>query len=150
MKRMSFCSLVILGLIALAPPARSQEVGALVERIVQPLIDGKKNVGISVGVIIDGERHTYGLGRISMDDPQAPDSDTVYEIGSNTKVFTALAAVILSEEGKLKLDRPIAAQSGGVIPMPSEGVGTVHAALVRRGASHLAMTVGGPARHADG
>ncbi len=61
-----------------------------IDRVIQPLIDADKNVGISVGVIRGEDKAVFGYGRVNFDSDRRPDGDTIYEIGSITKVFTAL------------------------------------------------------------
>jgi CubicO group peptidase (beta-lactamase class C family) len=51
------------------------------------------------------ELRVYGTADLENDVPVTV--DTVFELGSLTKQFTAVAAMILVEEGKLKLDEPI-------------------------------------------
>lgn len=48
-----------------------------------------------------------------LDDGRAPDGDTVFEIGSLTKTFTATLLAQEVEAGRLKLDTPIADLLGG-------------------------------------
>lgn len=65
--------------------------------------------GVALGVLHDGAEHTAGLGVTNADHPLAVDADTLFQVGSITKTFTALAAVRLVEDGKLDLDRPVRA-----------------------------------------
>jgi D-alanyl-D-alanine carboxypeptidase len=65
---------------------------------------------LSVAVVKDGKIETargYGLANIELNVPAT--KDTVYEIGSITKQFTATLAMMLVEDGKLKLDDKISA-----------------------------------------
>jgi len=54
---------------------------------------------MSVGVIHGGETRTSFYGETRLGSGQSPDGNTLYEIGSITKVFTALvlADMVLSE-----------------------------------------------------
>jgi len=54
----------------------------------------------------------YGSANIEWEVPASP--ETVYEIASVTKLFTALATMMLVEEGALDLDAPIARYIEGV------------------------------------
>jgi serine-type D-Ala-D-Ala carboxypeptidase/endopeptidase len=49
-----------------------------------------RRVGLVVGCLQDGERRVVGHGRVRLDGPDVPDGGTIFEIGSITKVFTAL------------------------------------------------------------
>ena len=65
--------------------------------------------GLVYGVLLDGELvHTYSQGtRIAGSDAPV-DADTVFRIASMSKSFAALAAVMLRDAGKLRLDDPAA------------------------------------------
>lgn len=64
--------------------------------------------GLALGVLQNGETLLCtGLGE--RDETGAPwDGDTLFEIGSCTKAFTAAVAMILQERGVLDLDAPVA------------------------------------------
>ena len=65
--------------------------------------------GFVYGVVIDGELVATGAGgtlRVGEDAP--PDADSVFRIASMTKSFTAAAVLLLRDEGRLRLDDPVA------------------------------------------
>jgi D-alanyl-D-alanine-carboxypeptidase/D-alanyl-D-alanine-endopeptidase len=53
------------------------------------------------------ERWVVGYGRLSATDQRVPDGDTVFEIGSITKVFTGILLAQAVINGEVKLDDPI-------------------------------------------
>ncbi len=62
----------------------------------------------SVAVVRDSQiikAKGYGLANVELNVPAT--KDTVYEIGSMTKQFTATAIMMLAEEGKVSLDDPV-------------------------------------------
>ena len=63
--------------------------------------------GISVGLINEEGVKTFNFGEIKKGSGIEPTSDTIYEIGSMTKTFTAILTVKLQEEGLLSLNDPI-------------------------------------------
>ena len=63
--------------------------------------------GVAVGILLDGQEHTVGFGVTSIEHPLAVDADTLMQIGSITKTFTATAAMRLVEAGAVALDEPI-------------------------------------------
>ncbi|QPC84616.1 beta-lactamase family protein [Phototrophicus methaneseepsis] len=63
--------------------------------------------GAVVGITIDGETFTHGSGITSAINPLEIDEDTLFQIGSITKTFTATAMMRLVEDGKLDLNAPI-------------------------------------------
>jgi CubicO group peptidase (beta-lactamase class C family) len=63
--------------------------------------------GVAVGVLRDGtrEQHGYGLASIETEQPARP--DTLFQVGSTAKVYTATLIMQLVDDGKLALDVPI-------------------------------------------
>ena len=55
-----------------------------------------------------GALDVFGAGTQAMDSAKAVDGDTIWRLYSMTKPITGMAAMILIEEGRLKLDQPIA------------------------------------------
>ncbi|HYL41542.1 MAG TPA: serine hydrolase domain-containing protein [Candidatus Binatus sp.] len=65
--------------------------------------------GVAYGLIVDGQlRHARGLGTAVVGEDRGPDVDTVFRIASMTKSFTAATVLALRDEGRLRLDDPIA------------------------------------------
>ena len=53
-----------------------------------------------VGVIdLEQNKSIYSFGRKSFDSPEPPDANTVFEIGSITKTFTAILAADMFAKG---------------------------------------------------
>jgi CubicO group peptidase (beta-lactamase class C family) len=66
--------------------------------------------GMAWGVVRDGELvHTGGAGTALVSEDRVPDADTVFRIASMTKSFTAATLLLLRDEGRLRLDDPVAA-----------------------------------------
>jgi len=79
-----------------------------VDEYVQVEMKKRKIPGLALVVIKNGEvamMKGYGLANLDHDVPVT--ADTVFELASVTKQFTATAIMLLVEEGKLKLDDPI-------------------------------------------
>jgi len=81
---------------------------------VQPYIDSGTIVGMSVGIILQGERQSQGYGvkrrsnaENTTDQSSVPDSKTVYEIGSVSKTFTGLILADAVIARRVRLDQPI-------------------------------------------
>lgn len=76
------------------------------ERITATALEDRV-VGCAIAVV-DGDRVEHlGHGRRSRDDSDQPDEHTVFEIGSATKVFTALLLAEMVERGEVGLDDPL-------------------------------------------
>ena len=78
-----------------------------VEKIIKDHVTKGSSPGISVGVFHGEDVQTYNFGEIKKRSNILPTSDTVYEIGSVTKPFTAILAAVLEDEGFFSLDDPI-------------------------------------------
>ena len=64
--------------------------------------------GASLAIVRDGRTiKAQGYGFANLELKAAATKDTVYEIGSNTKQFTAAAIMMLVEQGKVRLEDPI-------------------------------------------
>jgi serine-type D-Ala-D-Ala carboxypeptidase/endopeptidase len=66
-----------------------------------------RSVGVAVGVLRDGQAWTIGTGSAGPGRPTPPVADTIFEIGSLTKVFTATILAAMAEEGVVGLDDPV-------------------------------------------
>jgi CubicO group peptidase (beta-lactamase class C family) len=78
---------------------------AEIDQLAQKAIDGFGIPGVAIAIIKDGKViHSKGYGVCSLQRSQKVDENTVFEIASNTKAFTAAAVGILVDEGKLSWD----------------------------------------------
>lgn len=63
--------------------------------------------GATVGVWADGREIFASHGVTSLDNPLPVDKDTLFQLGSTTKTFTATALMRLVADGRLDLDAPV-------------------------------------------
>jgi serine-type D-Ala-D-Ala carboxypeptidase/endopeptidase len=92
---------------------------AEIRQILIDRIDAQKQgVGIVVGVVGPTGRHVVVHGRLAKDDPRPLDGDTVFEIGSVTKVFTSLLLIDMAKRGELALTDPVAKVLPAGVKMP--------------------------------
>ena len=79
------------------------------EEYAKQLLEKGKIIGASVGLAENGELSYFqGFGLTdNTDDAQAVTADTVFGIGSVTKVFTCVAIMQLQEAGKLSVHDPV-------------------------------------------
>ncbi len=87
--------------------------------LVERIDEEKRSVGIVVGVVEPGSRRVVGYGRFGADDPREPDGDTVFEIGSITKVFTSIVLADLVAQGALEFDTPVQRLLGPGVQIPA-------------------------------
>lgn len=67
----------------------------------------KRGVGMAVGVVTPGRTRFVSWGRERLSDDQPVTPDTVFEIGSITKVFTALLLANMTRRGEVALEDPV-------------------------------------------
>ena len=63
--------------------------------------------GVALGIVSEGREFMRGFGVTNVRHPLPVDENTLFQIGSTTKTFTATAVMRLVEAGKLALDQPI-------------------------------------------
>jgi CubicO group peptidase (beta-lactamase class C family) len=63
--------------------------------------------GVALGLIHGQQTYTAGFGVTNLENPLPVDPGTLFQVGSITKTFTALAAMRLVERGRLDLDAPL-------------------------------------------
>ena len=65
-------------------------------------------VGLSIGIYENGRRHFYNFGTVQIDGNRIPTKDTVYEIGTLTKVFSGQLLARAVVEGRASLNDEVA------------------------------------------
>ena len=78
-----------------------------IKAMIKTAVDSKRSKSIIIGIIDSNGRKIFSEGIISDNDPRLPDSNTIYEIGSITKVFTSLILADMSLKQQLSLQDPI-------------------------------------------
>jgi CubicO group peptidase (beta-lactamase class C family) len=103
MKPLAVASLLACALRAQAPS--DAEIRAMLADRIDTL---HRNVGISVGVIDANGRRFVNYGTFGGKDRRPVGRDTVFEIGSITKVFTSVLLSDMVQKGEVSLDDPVA------------------------------------------
>lgn len=89
-------------------PARSwSKTNQDLDRFVKREISRTGVPGVAVGIFHRGRRFTNGYGVTNVDHPLPVTSDTLFQIGSTTKTYTATAIMQLVDKGKVDLDVPV-------------------------------------------
>ncbi|MBW2526851.1 MAG: serine hydrolase [Deltaproteobacteria bacterium] len=79
-----------------------------VDELAVPLIEAGWTAGMVVGLIdASGTMEIYGYGTTDLADGSVPDEGTLFEIGSISKTFTALALALAVADGAVSLDQPV-------------------------------------------
>ena len=61
----------------------------------------------AIGVLHDGHLAEFAVGVRSVETREPATTDTIYQCGSMTKTWTALAFMQLVDEGNIDLDEPV-------------------------------------------
>ena len=76
-----------------------------VDRFAREYLSDAKNVGLVIGMLQQGEQRVFAFGRVGSGDGDAkPDGDTVFEIASVGKTFTATMLAEMHLAGELSWD----------------------------------------------
>lgn len=119
---------------SVSPPDRPSD--AEIAKILAERIDAQRqSVGIVVGVLEPAGRRVISHGSATKGEARRLDGDTVFEIGSITKVFTALLLADAVERGDVALSDPVAKFLPTTVRVPERG---------------RAITVGDLASHMSG
>ncbi len=116
-----------------------------VEAVTLRLVETKGTMGLVVGVICEGEQHTYCAGRLEDGNAVAPDERTLFEIGSITKVLTTTLLADMHLRGEVDLDDPVSKFLPSTLVLESrDGVAVTlrHLATHRSGLPRLPGNLG--------
>ena len=89
------------------------------DMLVQRIDVQHKSEGIVVGVITKKAREIISYGHFDSSDPRVPDGDTVFEIGSISKVFTSLLLADMVVKGEVKLSDPVSKYLPATVHVPA-------------------------------
>lgn len=122
------CTVVALGVLtalpgAQAPAGSSERVfpsDGDIRQILRQRVDAQgRGIGMVVGVIEPSGARVVSYGQRGEGDQRPPDGDTAFEIGSMTKVFTALVLADMARRGEVALEDSIAKYLPGGVRIPA-------------------------------
>ncbi|HEV7322096.1 MAG TPA: serine hydrolase [Ensifer sp.] len=90
-----------------SPPSTTPTNPEILEILTDRIDKQQQSVGIVVGIVDANGRRIVAHGHPAKGDARPVDGQTVFEIGSVTKVFTALLLADAIEKGELRLDTPV-------------------------------------------
>src|SRR5688572_18820209 len=91
---------------------------AAVHQILQERIKAKKAVGLVVGRVQGTNQSIVAAGTMALTNSQPVDGDTVFEIGSITKVFTGTLLADMANCGEVEPDDPASKYLPPTVKMP--------------------------------
>ena len=111
-------ALALFALLATATPVLAQPISAeeqaRIDKLVTDTLEKTKTPSASIAIVRDGKivlAKAYGMGSETI--PVAT-PDLPYQIASNSKQFTAMALLLLEDEGKLDLDDKVSKYLPGI------------------------------------
>ncbi len=104
MRRLILCALALSGLAAGVTPADAPDARSRIDELFREY-DRSDSPGCALGVFRDGRiEYARGYGMANLELGVANTPQTVFDIGSTSKQFTAFAIQLLARDGKLSLD----------------------------------------------
>ena len=111
----AFLGFILTAAFAVAQPGSDAEIRKiLADRV------GAENRGIAIvaGIIDANGRRIVSYGSVAKDDKRRLDGDTVFEIGSVSKVFTSLLLMDMVRKGEVALNDPISKYLPSTVKVP--------------------------------
>jgi D-alanyl-D-alanine-carboxypeptidase/D-alanyl-D-alanine-endopeptidase len=92
---------------------------------IQAIIDERVSAELAPGIVVgllhgDGSMEFYASGTLQVNGVDKVNEDTIFEIGSITKVFTAIIAAGMEQDGSLSLDDPVQGYMPIGVDMPTK------------------------------
>ncbi len=78
-----------------------------VDSIANAYLKQQNTQSLAIGIVKNGQSKTYFFGESANGNQTLPTKTSIYEIGSLSKIFTAIILSNLVEEGTITLDQPI-------------------------------------------
>lgn len=100
--------LFVWSLAFIAPATLAAQSTSAIDSLITAEMRARRIPGVAYAVVNDGKivlKKAYGFGNLETEMPLTVNS--VFELASVTKQFTAAAIMLLVEDGKVKLDNPI-------------------------------------------
>jgi CubicO group peptidase (beta-lactamase class C family) len=112
----------LLTLLPVSALAQTTPSDAEVRGMLATRVDGQHwATGIVVGFVTPHGRRTIAYGTTAKDSADKVGADTLFDVGSLTKVFTALALADMAEGGEVALDDPVAKYLPPGTVLPHDG-----------------------------
>jgi D-alanyl-D-alanine-carboxypeptidase/D-alanyl-D-alanine-endopeptidase len=111
------CLITLLGVFSFQ--ASAEELTNALQAFLRERIEMEKKGAMVIGVVDEQGSGVVGCGKLDNGTDQEVDGDTLFEIGSITKTFTALLLQEMVSRGEVKLDDPVAKHLPATFKVPS-------------------------------
>jgi serine-type D-Ala-D-Ala carboxypeptidase/endopeptidase len=123
----------------------NKDLAASIDKQANKFIADGNSYGIVIGVFKTGQTYIKGYGTVEQGQNISPDSTTIFELASTSKLFTTSTLQILADNGELKLDDKIQNFLNGKVTLPASAQNTT----LRHLATHLSGFPGLPNSFVD-
>lgn len=110
-----------------------KDLEAFIDKNVNKYISEGNSIGLVVGIVKNGKTFIKGYGTRGKDEQIPPDSLSIFELASTSKLFTTSTLQLLADEGQLKLDDKIQTFIADKVNLPTSAQNT----SLRHLATHL-------------
>ena len=90
---------------------------AALDREVKKFVNHGLSYGVIIGVYKNNKSFIKGYGTLSRDSTAPPDSATIFQLASVSKLFTAATLQVLCDEGVLRMDASLGELLGGILAL---------------------------------
>lgn len=112
---LTICVILLGGNLGFLSASNSAKVDNMtMKALLQEYVDANGAVGAAVGLIDQGEIQFFYYGKKTIQDDELISENTIFEIGSITKVFTTLLLMDMVANGDVQLDEPIETYLPGI------------------------------------
>ena len=96
--------ILVLSILVVNQGFGQEKLREAIDKFVKREVDFNQTAGVVVGAIDGDSASILGFGTTNKNEQIEPDENTIFEIGSCTKLFTASIIAILKKEGKLSYE----------------------------------------------
>ena len=97
-----------LALLSMSSPGNATDFRPAVDRYLRAQMQRQHIPGIALALLQDGKPlYVKGYGAATLEHPVAVAANTIFQLGSIGKQFTAVAVMLLADDGQLNLDDPL-------------------------------------------
>jgi CubicO group peptidase (beta-lactamase class C family) len=115
-----FLSILLLPFFSVACVPETKHISDETKQSIKERVKNGESVGLVVGFIdAQGRREYFSHGTLTKNGEESVDENSVYEIGSITKVFTCIVLADMVVNGELSLDDPAETHLPETVKMPS-------------------------------
>lgn len=113
--------------VALAAPAHAEapterQIADIAEQVFRPVIEEYDIPGLAIGITLDGAQYFFADGLADRAAARPVDKDTLFELGSNSKLFNVALAALAEEQGLLSLDDAVSARVPALAGSAFDGI----------------------------